>query len=353
MKKHLTFLFLVCCGVALVATPASATILFAGGEDLDFMSIGSPIGVNTSNCYNSTYARESVYTTNNSGAYYLVTPVFTSSSTVWAHFDFSSCTGNGANQNIPWVVFNDSSGVTRIYLQFANGSAPAPVKIYKENAALTSTLLATSTSTIFFNSLGTIDIYINYGVSGTITVYQNGSQIVTYSGDTTTDGNTALAQLELGSAVTNNTFYSQVIVSTTDSRTMHLATITPVANGNTMAWTGAVGNINTASYNDADTISSAASGQIGEFTASALPSGTFSIQAVVQSARAEATTGGPQNLKFDTRTGGTSYQSANQTLSTAFALYQYIWATNPNTSVAWTTSDLGAAGFNLGVESQT
>ena len=169
----------------------------------------------------------------------------------------------------------------------------------------------------------------------------------------TTDGNTTLAQLYLGAVITTWTYFSQVIISTTTTLYNHLLTMAPVANGNTMAWTGLVSYINATSYNDANYISSATAGQIGEFTIPSLPSGNYSIAAVVQVARAMATSGGPQNLEFDARTGGTDFTSANQTLSTSFSRYYYIWNTNPNTSVAWTTSDLGAAGFNLGVKSQT
>jgi hypothetical protein len=187
-----------------------------------------------------------------------------------------------------------------------------------------------------------------------MTLYVNGVQAATYSGDVTTDGQTSLAQLWLGSGdATWGTDYSEVIVSTADTRLMHLDTIKPVANGNTMAWTGSVSNINQATYNDSTTISSATSGQIAEFTVPALPAGNWQIAAVVQSARAIEQAGGPQNLQFDTRTGGTDYQSANQPLTVAFGYYYYIWSTNPNTSVAWTISDLGAAAYNLGVESQT
>jgi len=354
MKKYVASCFLVFISIALAAAPASATILFAGGEDLDFTGNGSAISVSTSTGFNSTYSRESVYSTYQNGSYYIVTPVFTSSSTFWVHFDYLGT--SFYNNPLYWIALLDSSGIPRIYIETTHNmgnNVTSGVTINKANAAGTVTLLATSAGTVYITPESTVDLYVNYGASGTITLYQNGAPIVTYSGDVTTDGNTALAQLWLGANTYNQTYYSQVIVSTLDSRAMHLATIPPAANGNTMAWTGTVGNINATSYNDSNVISSATSGQLAEFTASALPTGSYSIAAVVQSARASATVGGIQNLQFDTRTGGTSYQSANQTLSPGMSHYAYIWSTNPNTGVAWTTSDLGAAGFNLGVESQT
>ncbi len=355
MKKYFVSFFLVCFGIALVAAPASATFLFAGGEDLDFTPAGTTLGVNTTNCFNSTYAREAVYANNYANAYYIETPFFTSSTTFWVHYDMCATT-QYVWYNNPIFVLADSNGVMRLCVEYIqNDYAGSTIKLYKTNAAQTYTLLASSSSIVNPDPLITIDVYVNYGASGTFTFYANGSQILTYSGDLTTDGNSSLAQLWLGVGAyqANYTYYSQVIVSTTDTRSMHLATMYPAANGNTMAWTGSVSSINATTYNDTNIISSATSGQLAEFTASALPSGSYTVAAVVQSARASAAAGGPQHLEFDTRTGGTSYQSANQALSTGMALYQYVWSTNPNTSVAWTTSDLGAAGFNLGVESQT
>ncbi len=364
MKKYLSLFILVCFGVALVATPASATILFAGGEDLDFTSTGGPLAVTTNNTYfNSTYAREAVYNSIDGNDNYIKTPYFTSSSNFWTHFDWvgaysgQCCSQDVFNAGWDWFVFADSGGVARITVRpVSTTNGATTITISKINAVGTVTTLVTSSVSVFGNPLNTIDVYINYSSTGTITLYQNGAQIVTYSGDVTTDGNTSLAQLWLGYAGAPDNpydYYSQVIISTTDTRSQHVATITPSANGNTMAWTGVVGSINTTSYNDANTISSATTGQLAEFTFTALPAGSYSIVAVVQSARAAATVGGIQNLQFDARTGGTSYQSANQALAPGMKNYQYVWTTNPNTSAAWTTSDLSAAGLNFGLESQT
>ena len=120
--------------MVLVAEPASATILFAGSEDLDFTGVGATIWAYTGGCYNSTYAREGVVSSQQNGAYYVATPVFTSSSTFWTHFDWGSCSGNSECNNAPLVEFLDSSGVVRLYIIFSGcGANPSQtIKLTKK-----------------------------------------------------------------------------------------------------------------------------------------------------------------------------------------------------------------------------
>lgn len=358
MKKIFS-LFLVAL-LLFAARPASATILFAGGEDIDFTPSGCGITTTTTaGKFNSTYSRLAIYPNIISvGSYWLLTPVFTNSSSFWIHFDHISTYSGGSTTNAAdWVVIFDSSGVERIRIAAATNSTNPTVVLKKVNAAGTATTLATSTAAIAGSSLNTFDIYVDYSASGTLTFYQNGTQIVTYSGDVTTDGQTSLAKVGLtqiwdANNITYASMYSQVIVATTDTRSMKLATIQPVANGNVMQWTGAVSDVNETTLSDATAITSGTSDQLAQFTVPSLPSGTFGVEAIVQSVRASRGSTGPQNLQFVARTGGSDYTSSSQSLITSYQNYQYLWATNPATGSAWTTSEIAAAGFNLGIKSK-
>jgi hypothetical protein len=331
------------------STPCSATILWAGGEDVDFTIINSVTTDSTAGSYNSTYSRGDVSFACNASVFAnTATAHFPSSSTFWLHGYYTGNTvGNGNAGDILWLL--DGSSVRRLIL---NQSA-AGLNLIKRTAAGVSTTLVTYAGSF---QGGAIDLYVNDAVSGTFTLYLSGNQVATYSGDTTTDSVSSLSGFTIGnnaSGCAATYRWSEMIVATTDTRNKHLVTVKPVANGNAMAWTGVVSSINPLNYNDANNISSGTAGQIAEFTIPSLPAGNYSIDAVVQSARATASLTGPQNLQFDVRTGGTDYQSANQLLTTGFQSdYYYVWSTNPNTGVAWTSGDLGAAGFNLGVESQ-
>ena len=77
------------------------------------------------------------------------------------------------------------------------------------------------------------------------------------------------------------------------------------------------------------------------------------MQDVWLNMKAQVDTTGPQHIQGMVRAGSTDYTSSN--LSPPQGSWGWIstdWTTNPNTGVAWTTSDLSAVGFNLGFKSQ-
>src|SRR5207244_4119060 len=123
-------------------------------------------------------------------------------------------------------------------------------KIIKRNAAGTLTTLATSAPGTF-TSTGTglhqFDVHIVYSTSGSIKFYLDGSNtpVMSYTGDTTTDGATHLNQFFLGTYFTGSAaVWSELIVSNADTRSMGLLTLPPVADGNTQDWIGAASDIN-------------------------------------------------------------------------------------------------------------
>jgi hypothetical protein len=148
--------------------------------------------------------------------------------------------------------------------------------------------------------------------------------------------------------------WSEIIIATTDTRNLRLATLAPSANGNTDNWdTGGVSNVNETTDNTSTVNASGTAGQIQEYTVTALPSGSFQVQDLWLNMKAQIDTSGPQHIQGMVRTGSTDYTSSN--LSPPQGSWGWIstdWTTNPNTGVAWTTSDLSAVGFNLGFKSQ-
>ncbi|MBI2233442.1 MAG: hypothetical protein HYU57_00185 [Micavibrio aeruginosavorus] len=353
--KHL-FVATFLCATLLGAHSASAAILWAGGEEMDFTieGVGGIKGTSNTTYFDNTFSRQGVAP--NTASEFLKTGVFANSSLFWVRFRHILDSGGACDANKDWIKFTDSAGVDRLILRPTTASATPLISINKRDAAGTVTLLGTSTGNIDMNPQHTYDVFINYAAAGEITIYMNGNQIGTYSGDVTTDGQTSLAQIKLGSCQTSSTtFYSQVIVSTTDSRLMRLLTRAPVANGNTMAWTGAVSDINENILSELNLISSSTAGQLAQFTVPAtLPvSSNWAVQAVVQSGRLLRSTTGPQNFRFSLRTGGVDYTSPSDIpLELGYENFSYVWNTNPNTSAAWTSSQVTAATFNLGVKSQ-
>lgn len=337
--------------------PAKATILFAGGEDIDFTTSGTvTISTNTAH-FRSAYARESQEisgTTADPATNRLIVPSFANQTTIWVHAETfpSAATTTSAAQAIG---IYGSDGVRRILVR-GTGTI-GQVKISTRTTAGVITDLVTCTSAQWPTSavLSKIDFFVNYAVSGEVTFYLNGVSLCDYTGDVTTNSVTAVNQVDFAGPASGGLIdWSEIIVSDGDTRGMNLATLAPVAAGNTQAWSGVVGNINPTTINDANVISTASNSQISEWTIPTLPSGSFTVPAVIQVARGLKGASGPTNFDYIARPGSGSSDNASadvplQTSATNYA--QHIWATNPNCSCGWVTSDLGS-GTNFGIESK-
>lgn len=359
-------------------------ILFAGGEDFNFVGEGGTIASvatnglfavdTTAGRFRSGYARYALtfqQGANGTSAYYLKnTPSFASSS-----FWFSArlyCQSQGQNSTTPFIRFMDSSNVIRLRVRMNTSIWPSTIVIDKLDAAGSATTLATSTAIFGSQSpaiADKIDVFVNYAVSGTFTVYCNGVQIVTYSGDVTTNSVTSLSSFDI---TTPNLFasggvnqgvaasWSEMIVSTRDTRNMSLVTQAPTAIGNSNAWTGGtVANISANFYgttSDINPFSTSNVNVLQEFTvAPSLPAGNFSVLSVVQTARITLGSSGPGNIQLVVRTGGADFTSSNITVPSAWTTVTNAWDTNPNTSAPWAASELAGSStsFNMGLKSIT
>lgn len=329
-------------------------VYFAGGEDSDFIGFGGGGSVDTNTVYfRSAYARCALVPANATTAYYQSGVPF-SASAFWFTGRHGASSGVFYNSNGLTLGFADASNIRRLRIRNAGGTSAGPWAIEKINAAGTVTQLGVNTLWQYaINGLDKLDIFVNYSASGQFTVYLNGVQVFTFSGDVTTDGVTTLASVQLlGDGMgTSAGGWSEVIVSDSDTRSMSLQTLAPVANGNTHNFdTGspAAANVNEVTLNDGTLDGSSVAGQIDEYTIPALVTGTFSILAVGVSARAIAGTTGPQHMDLGVRQASADYWSADKALTAAFANYQNWWTTDPSTSAAWASLPV-----NIGVRSVT
>jgi hypothetical protein len=360
MKKYLASLLFVLFSAAFLAPkPASATILWAGGEDNDMTCFGNCVVNNTGFdwTHDGNYSRISLVERKDWAVglpmgNYWSSPTFTAGSTLWIHasmgLDNSCCT----TDYILAVLSPD--GVIRIAVRNL-GSDHSRFIISKRNAAGTLTDLVTQAMSPFGtgNWRNNLDLYINYAVAGQVTLYNNGVPVATYSGDVTTDGATQLNQFQLGGYYI---YWSEVIAATTNTCALRLYTLPGVANGVTDTWTnGGVSNVNETVLSDATLNSSNTSAQIQLYTVPALPTGTFSIPAVQINMRAAVDTTGPQHIYGLVHTASDGLNHNSAALAPPQGAYGQVsaqWTTNPATAVAWTMGDLGAGAFNMGFESQ-
>jgi hypothetical protein len=192
---------------------------------------------------------------------------------------------------------------------------------------------------------------ISYGGGGTVNVWLGGALALTYTGDLTVYGVSNFTQACLivpTVPFAGGLFMSEVIVSSTDTRTLSLCTLAPSGPGATDAWTGSCTDVNEIVVNDATAIFTNTANLDQDFTLTGLPTGTFTIQAQKIIARAAQTAGATADqVALGIRSGGTTAPGSPQALTTAWQAIESLMQTNPVTGAPWTQSDSNALQINL------
>jgi hypothetical protein len=348
----------------------TSPILFVGSEDLSFSFVGSGVSIATTTGYfRSGYARYGLSVNAANGVSYIQSSMFAPSSTFWvsARSTNLSVTGGGSGPQPGGPLFEliDSNNVVRLKASVA--TVPF-ITFQKLNSVAAATTLGVSATGLVLNTAtpaagpDKLDIFVNYSTSGSLVFYLNGVPIFSYVGDLTTDGQTTLSGLILGYYVgpgfldTEFTVWSEVIVSTRDTRPMSVVTQVGAANGNTDTFTqGLVSNINANNYTTANPDYSTIATQNQEYTVTPnLPSGYFGIISVVQQVFTTVGLTGPSHLNLIARVNGIDYFSPALTpFIGVFSMISYNWDTSPNTLIPWRTNELVATStsFNFGYHS--
>ena len=343
---------------AALALPAFAGVLWAGGEFTSLTFYNNVAVDTTAGEFNSGYARYSLKvfaspTLTDPPAYYFKIPTFTNSTNFWLHAvtlipGADTNTSSGAQI----IGFYGSDGLRRLLIR---ASSSGVVKISTRSTGGTIVDLVTCPSGWPSpGPLQTVDINVNYSTTGFVNIYLGGSLFCSYSGDiTAASGITSLNDVYFANpSFVGTNFYmtwSELIVSTTDTRSMRLFTCYPASNGTNMTWTGSYTNINGTGLNDASAVYTGSATQTAEFNCPTFPTGNFQIPAVASEARVNIGSSGPTNFTFVTRpgSGSTDYFSGSIAAGTAMQNYNQIQLVNPATGTAWTQADV--TGFQQGV----
>lgn len=341
--------------------------LFAAGEDSDGVSIGSA-GISTlAGAFRSSYARCGLLVSNGAVGltYWRFANVFSSAS-FWFTARIWNTGGNFSSPDVLWKGL-DVSNIVRLRVRNTSGNTSGGTFVVEKlDSTGAATQLGSSFTSGFTDStLYKWDLKVVNAVAGSIEFYvspaNGGSPSLRYSfsGDTTTNGVTVLTGYDAGQCNTlgntQTTVWSEMITHTAPTLSMSLAGGHPVANGNTHNFTSAAAaNVNPITMNLATPDYSNTAGQIDQYTVGAIPAGSFSVRAVVVGGTGQKGTSGPSKLDWGVRTGAADFWSPDIAMSAlnAPAPSQYAWDLNPNTGVAWQTTEVGnAAGFNIGARS--
>jgi hypothetical protein len=188
---------------------------------------------------------------------------------------------------------------------------------------------------------------ISYGATATVNVWIDGVLVINFAGDVTVSGMTNMDCVVLGPQSGFGSGFSpvmsEVIVADEDIRTFSLFTQAGTGTGWDDLWTGAYTDCNPITINDANAVYTQTAGQDEAFALTSLPSGTFSVKAVLAAARAQKTSGSPiGTLKLGWYTSSTVAVDSGHALTSAWECYENLALLNPVTATNWTQSDIGS-----------
>jgi len=315
------------------------SILFCGAEMDDVSASGTvTFASSASAAYRSAYSRGYISCAAGNNLANYVTAALTASSLFSVTARGYSSNNFTADRNFLWL---SSGGAARLRLK-VNGAAPATITLETWNGSA-ATALATSTATITSGTLYRFDVVVNYAVSGRVRVYIDQVLCIDYSGNVTAGGSTTLDAVNLslfGSTAAG--YWSEVIVSTQDSRSLVLKTLVEDATGDLAQWTGTWSDIDEPAASETDVMYSGASGQESALNCTGMPAGAsgLSILGVKISASACCGVTGPQGLQLGIRQSGTSSHAASHTLTSGYTTVSDFFATNPVTGAAFTPAEI-------------
>ena len=358
--------YLLAALLFLAPIEASAnTVLFAGDELSSFSTVGLVGSNNAAGYFRSNFTRGYLNSYNSGvsdppGNRAIAT--FNSAvSDVWVQFhmcDGTSCqTGTSSGEQLLRVM--DSAGNPTIVVR-GTGTANQ-LQINSRTSGAVFTTLATC-SLAFTGGIGgdMLTLHVVYASSGgSVTWYDNGNQICTFSGNTTNgDGATTLTSAEFSGPLSgsNPSAFSEVLITDFDARGYGVFDLYDNANGASTSWAGT--NVctsiwNAFVYNDTTYAQATSSGLVHNCGVYHTLPALYEPYAVVMSTRALAGASAPTKLDFDTSVAGTDYLSSAYTPTTSFnPICCYVQTINPATGVAWTTSDITSGTFYLGLKSQ-
>ena len=278
----------------------------------------------------------------------------------WLHFEAiapyaASSSGGSVHGFVTWYRATGEP-IVRLAVIGVNGTIANRIQVqYWTTTPTPAWTAAGSVLELPPQSLGRHDIRLTVNAAGSssLTWHIGGAEVLTASWTSTYSTGVAFVQLgKQGYAVATQgqTKYSQIIWSSEDTRAMRLITVTASGAGEYSEGTGSYLDVNETPLNDLTGWVSNSSGERLSWTINA-PGSSVQIRAVVVSARASRSVGGPQSLKTLMRAGTTDYESAEMPLTTGLEPHQTILAADPATGASWALGSL--TGRQIGLKSGT
>lgn len=322
------------------------SILWCGGEDIDFPIGGITLTPNTANTtrFRPTYSRCSLNNTSSTLA--ARSNAFPGGAVTSAWITFQQY-NNGGGVNLKGIAFGLSGTQKSLGVGLSTASNTR-LSLFKWDGTTRTQLAAESGNSIPSGTLVRIDMQvINYGATATVNVYVNGALVINFTGDVTLSGMTNFDCVTLLEDNTVSMYVSEIIVSDLDTRSLQgLATLALTGAGTTNSWTNPTfTNINAAAFVDTTPTNSNTAAQDNEYNVTDLPTGTFSVLAVKETIRAAvSSTPTATQIKMGYKNGASIAfgTGATKTPAAAYGSLEQMDATDPTTGNAWLQADMNA-----------
>jgi hypothetical protein len=327
------------------------SILWCGGEDLDFPNGAGITSDQTAGHFRSAYSRCDIRAAGSNGSLSWSNPLAggqVSSCWLSTQLEYNNSGITGARM-IGLMLASTADGHGLWICTGSSSSARAAICTFD---GTTLTQLAVGSFDIWPSNTviqGKLDMQlISYGASATVNVYWNGAFYCSYSGNVVVGSLSGVDSVGLNGIMANSVGYSEILVTNEDTRSMSLMTMAPTGLGTTDSWTGPYTSVNPVVINDTNTVYTNTAAQDEQFNITDLPAGTFGIQVVKVIARAsKASSSTPTQISLGFNNGGTVAVATAHALSSAFGTIEDFFALNPVTSAAWLQSDMNALQLDL------
>lgn len=325
------------------------SILWMGGEDIDFPNGIAGAGATTAGEFRAGYARCGLQTSGLTGL--MKSNVFPGGAVTSAWLSCRSFeTNNSFTVPLLMIGFGLSGTNKGLFLGLST-TTPCKITLYKYDGTTITSLASESGTSFTSATLNKLDMQvISYGASATVNIYLNTTFLFSFTGNVAVTGMTSFDSVFISEpGATGQSCHSEIIVADEDTRSFSLMTMAPISAGTTDAWTGLFSAVNPITINDANSVFTNTTGLDEQFNMTALPAGSFAVREVKVNARMSATAGSTAtHVATGFNLSGTvSVGTPFGPLGTAFVDEESYYANNPVTSAAWTTTQLSTIQVDL------
>ncbi len=324
------------------------SILWAGGEDIDFPNGGSLTTVTTAGQFRAGYARLGLTPPTGNVLCKSVPFVGGAVSSAWLSAQINY-TPDRFSAVFRVMIGFGQSGTSNCVMLGTDSSNPLKMALNTFNGT-TTTQIASESGTQWQTGLQKIAIQVFSGGSPGINVYNNGSLVFTYSGLALSTFDSVFIMFGTSGPLTGTFAISEIIVANEDTRSLNLCTIFPNGNGTTDNWTGTYTTVNETTISDASPNYVNATAQDQQYTGNSLPAGAWSIKALKMAARLAVSAGPVTAAKVDLGYNLSStigFGGSPLILTNSYTTYEQLDSVNPVTSAAWTQTQVNALQFDL------